>query len=160
MNLIIKKDGMNTQNIIRKLAVHSSGLLLLIIPNCYANDQLIINPLDFIIETVNSTTIDDVLSVKDNQFLNQACQNWHLNKQQITQFFLLSEQYQYSPYSQYYQVPCNINGTLRYQNEIWQFTINGGATGNWQREGSIKYFGCRDEKCESLVIIPTDDMKG
>lgn len=151
---------MNIHNIVRKITVHSYGLLLLIIPNCYANDQLAINLLDFTIETVNSTTIDDVLSVKDNQYLNQACQDWHLNKQQITQFFMLSEQYNYSPYSLYYQVPCNISGTLRYQNELWQFTINGGSTGNWQREDNIKYFGCRDVECKLLVIIPTDDMKG
>lgn len=111
------------------------------------------------IETVNAVTIDiNQLSMITDSAMYQACQHWQLNKQQVKQFFELSENYSDYPYSLYYQIPCSITGTLKYQNKIWRFTIDGGATGVWQYKTDIKYFGCHKAACESLVILPTDGM--
>lgn len=136
------------------------SIMMTIVFTLFANGQTDNHLFDFHIETINDATFDtNVLLKEDNAYLYQACQNWHLSHQQIKQFFLLSERYTYSPYSMYYQIPCEITGTLMYQKRTWQFTINGGATGRWQYLDTTKYFGCHVDACNELVILPTDMMQ-
>lgn len=111
------------------------------------------------IEKFNSVTIDNSSFFKENdQAILQACKNWQLNKQQVKHFFEQSDSYTDYPYTEYYQVPCKITGTLKSQGKIWPFTIDGGATGKWRNQQTTKYFGCKKSACESLVIMPTDNV--
>lgn len=73
-------------------------------------------------------------------------------------FFRLSERYDESPYSQFYQLPCSISGELQAEGKTWQFTINGGATATWNHQGVTRYWGCSAKACEALVLMPTDMM--
>lgn len=93
-----------------------------------------------------------------NEAFKTACMNWKLTEQGVKKLFENSELYEYSPYQEYYQVPCEIVGTLRNNDKIWKFTINGGGTSIWESEGKKKYFGCNKVQCEALVLIRTDGM--
>lgn len=87
-----------------------------------------------------------------------ACSSWALDAKQIESFFKLSEEYKETPYGMFYQVPCSISGELKSSGEVWQFSINGGATATWSRKGEIRHWGCSVKECERLVIIAADSM--
>lgn len=90
--------------------------------------------------------------------MEQACGDWRLTAQQVERFFQISNRYKESPYSRFYQVPCAITGELEAEGQAWKFTINGGATATWQRNGATRYWGCSAKACEPLVLMPTDFM--
>lgn len=120
--------------------------------NCHAQTNIKIN-------TVNPVTIDfSETSKESDEAMYNACKGWQLTKEQVKQFFELSENYAEYPYSSYYQIPCKITGTLQSQGKTWNFTIDGGATGSWQQGSTTKYYGCNQAGCEPLVIMPTDNM--
>lgn len=124
--------------------------------SCYAQTN---NTNSLHVETVNPVFIDNRGTLKQNdEAMYNACEQWKLTKEQVKQFFQLSESYPEYPYSSYYQIPCKITGTLKQQGQLWQFTIDGGATATLQQGNTIKYFGCKQVACEPLVIMPTDSM--
>ncbi|MGH8084291.1 MAG: hypothetical protein ACREPV_03340 [Lysobacter sp.] len=90
--------------------------------------------------------------------LQDVCEAWHLSAQQVERFFQLSEAHQSNPYSGFYQIPCSVSGELQAEGRTWVFEINGGATATWRAEGETRYWGCRDEECGPLVLMPTDSM--
>lgn len=90
--------------------------------------------------------------------LETACRNWRLSDRDVARFFELSERYEESPYSAFYQVPCSISGRIEAEGEAWEFVIDGGGTAIWSHENETRYFGCSAQACESLVLMPTDLM--
>lgn len=87
-----------------------------------------------------------------------ACDGWRLGARQVERFFRLSEHYEESPYSAFYQVPCSISGELQAEGRSWIFQINGGATATWTNGDEVRYWGCSDERCADLVLLATDLM--
>ncbi|MGH8074049.1 MAG: hypothetical protein ACREO4_08250 [Lysobacter sp.] len=83
---------------------------------------------------------------------------WHLGQSQAERFFEISERYEESPYNAFYQVPCSISGELEAEGRSWTFQINGGATAAWTSGDEVRYWGCSDNECEALVLLPTDLM--
>lgn len=108
---------------------------------------------------VNPVLMDskDFKTVSD-QYEEKECRKWKLTKAQIIYLFRLSIHYPFSPYSSYSQTKCDITGTLMYNGQKWDFSINGGATSYWKKGKKIKYFGCKDKNCENLFIIPYAPM--
>lgn len=90
--------------------------------------------------------------------LETVCRNWRLSDHEVATFFLLSEQYEESPYSSFYQVPCSISGALEADGKAWDFVIGGGGTATWSDGNETRYFGCSAQACEPLVLMPTDLM--
>ena len=87
-----------------------------------------------------------------------ACSSWSLDAEQVERFFKLSKEYKENPYSMFYQVPCSISGELRAGEKVWRFSINGGATATWSRDGETRHWGCSVKECEQLVILAADSM--
>lgn len=100
------------------------------------------------------------ISADNDKALLEACRSWSLSKEQVADFFRLSQEYEISPYASYYQTPCSITGELKSVGEIWKFSINGGATAVWTRGDVTRYWGCSKPECEKLVLLPTDFMEG
>lgn len=90
--------------------------------------------------------------------LETACRDWRLGKDEVAEFFRLSQRYEQSPYSAFYQLPCSISGRLRSEGVAWDFTIDGGATATWSHDGQTRHFGCSAEACAPLVLLPSDGM--
>lgn len=131
-------------------------IVLILTISCQAQTT---NSTDIRILHINPVIVDQPAHINPaDQAMYDTCKTWQLSKEQVTQFFKLSETYPENPYSHYYQIPCKITGSLQTQGQTWRFTIEGGATGAWQQGNSIKYFGCHQEACTPLVIMPTDDM--
>lgn len=131
-------------------------IVAMLLISCHAQTD---NLTDIQISTINPVHIEYSSVPKgSDSAMYEACQQWQLTKEQVKRFFQLAESYPEHPYSGYYQIPCKITGTLQEQGQIWQFTIQGGATGTWQKGNTIKYFGCNQAACEPLVIMPTDGM--
>lgn len=108
---------------------------------------------------IDSARVDLKNFKKDSdKAFEKQCKKWILTKEQIIYFFRLSKSYVHTPYSFYYQIPCDIKGKLIYNGKEWNFHINGGATAYWEKGKEIKYFGCEDKQCDNLVIMPTDLM--
>jgi hypothetical protein len=90
--------------------------------------------------------------------LAEACASWQLTKAQAQQFFQLSTPYKESPYSEFYQLPCSIEGVVEAEGKTWDFNINAGATAVWSRGAEVRYFGCSAPACEPLVLLMPDGM--
>jgi len=90
--------------------------------------------------------------------LAEACANWQLTKEQVQHFFQLSKAYKESPYSEFYQLPCSIEGVVEADGRTWEFTINAGATAVWWNGEEVRYFGCSAPACEPLVLLMPDGM--
>lgn len=90
--------------------------------------------------------------------LQEACLDWQLSASQVNRFFQLSDSYQSSPYSSYYQVPCSISGQLRAETKTWTFEVNGGGTATWHAGDETRHWGCRLKACEPLLLLLTDSM--
>ncbi len=95
-----------------------------------------------------------------DEALAEACAKWRLTKEQAQRFFKLSKSYQDSPYSEFYQLPCSIEGVVEAEGKTWEFTINAGATAIWSRGEEVRYFGCSAPGCEPLVLMMPDGMEG
>lgn len=92
--------------------------------------------------------------------LHEACRKWTLTPAQVERFFAISKTYSETPYSEFYQLPCAISGELSVEGRTWAFEINGGGTATWTGDGEVRHWGCSAEACETLLLLPTDGMKG
>lgn len=136
-----------------------SFTFITIMANGYANTTFIDAMSNIEIISINPVVIENWKNFQaSDEAMYQACNSWQLDKEQVKQFFQLSDHYESNPSHEYYQIPCKITGELKSEGKIWQFTIDGGATGKWQNQQQEKYFGCRKFACESLVLMPVDDM--
>jgi hypothetical protein len=90
--------------------------------------------------------------------LAAECAKWQLTKEQVQQFFQISKIYKESPYSEFYQLPCSIDGVVEADGRAWEFTINAGATAVWRSGEEVRYFGCSAPACEPLVLMMPDGM--
>ncbi|MNM29872.1 hypothetical protein D3C81_404200 [compost metagenome] len=97
---------------------------------------------------------------KTGDMLESQCSAWSLTPGQVQELFALSESYQESPYSQFYQLPCSISGEATLEGRLWHFVINGGGIVTLSNGGEAKYLGCRDKRCEPYILLLTDDMEG
>lgn len=97
---------------------------------------------------------------KDRDMLESECSAWSLTPSQVQELFALSESYQESPHSQFYQLPCSISGEASLEGRLWQFEINGGGTATLSNGDEVRYLGCRDKRCEPYILLLTDDMEG
>lgn len=105
--------------------------------------------------------VDPVEVTADNdRALIEACKSWSLDKDQVAEFFRLSQEYEISSYASYYQTPCSITGELKTGGEVWTYWINGGAIAQWMKGDVTRYWGCSKPECEKLVLLPTDFMRG
>lgn len=87
-----------------------------------------------------------------------ACGNWRLSTLDVERFFQLSDRYEESPYSLFYQAPCSISGALQAQGRTWRFRLDGGATATWTGGGETRHWGCSARECEPLVLLASDGM--
>lgn len=93
-----------------------------------------------------------------NDSVRRQCQAWELTPGQAQKFFMLSTRYPESPYSEFYQLPCAIEGRLTENGKAWNFRINAGATGVWTSGSERRFFGCTAPACEELVLLMPDGM--
>jgi hypothetical protein len=94
-----------------------------------------------------------------DEALVAECAKWKLTKQQAQRFFQISTSYKDSPYSEFYQLPCSIEGVVEAEGKTWEFTINAGATAVWRKGKDVRYFGCSAPACEPLVLMMPDGME-
>lgn len=92
--------------------------------------------------------------------LESECSRWSLTPRQVQELFVLSDSYQTSPYSGFYQLPCSISGEAAIEGRVWQFVINGGGIVTLSSGDEVRYLGCRDKRCEPYILLLTDDMEG
>ena len=92
--------------------------------------------------------------------LEPACAAWSLSPAEVRRVLELSQSYQTSPYSGFYQLPCAISGTIREEGRVWDFELNGGGVVKLTSGQETKYMGCRDNQCEPYILLLTDDMAG
>jgi hypothetical protein len=90
--------------------------------------------------------------------LASECAKWQLTKEQARHFFQKSKTYPDSPYSEFYQLPCSIDGIIAAEGKTWEFTINAGSTAIWRSGKEVRHFGCVDSACEPLVLMMPDGM--
>ncbi|WP_156963000.1 hypothetical protein [Aerolutibacter daejeonensis] len=95
-----------------------------------------------------------------NDPLQATCQRWTLTPAQVERFFAISQRYSDSPYGSFYQLPCDISGTILVEQRTWEFQINGGGTATWVRGNEVRHWGCSAKECEPLVLLLTDGMSG
>ncbi len=68
----------------------------------------------------------------------EVCQQWNLTKEEIEQFFTMSDEIDSYTYTEIYDtLPCYIDGTLKMEELIWDFTINGADKGAMKRKDGI-----------------------
>ncbi|WNG27871.1 hypothetical protein F0U62_30565 [Cystobacter fuscus] len=95
---------------------------------------------------------------KDEALLAE-CAKWKLTKEQALRFFQISTSYEENPYSEFYQLPCSIEGVVEAEGKTWEFTINAGATAVLKSGKEVRYFGCSAPACEPLVLMMPDGME-
>jgi hypothetical protein len=111
----------------------------------------------FEVKKISSSRFQAADGGKDDA-LAAECAKWRLTKEQAQYFFQISTPYKESPYIEFYQLPCLIDGVIDAEGKTWEFTINAGATAVWQSGGEVRYFGCNVPACESLVLMMPDGM--
>ncbi|GMT38976.1 hypothetical protein NHP20013_10730 [Helicobacter bizzozeronii] len=80
--------------------------------------------------------------LEDKQF-EQACTAWKLSPQQLQAFFKASETYEVSPFEDYDDLPCHLEGSFMLGGQKYTFEINaGGGFEIHDRRGKRYYFGC------------------
>ncbi|MFL5357753.1 hypothetical protein [Archangium sp.] len=94
-----------------------------------------------------------------DEALIAECAKWKLTKEQARRFFQISNSYKENPYSEFYQLPCSIEGVVQAEGRTWEFTINAGATAVWRSGKEVRYFGCSAPACEPLVLMMPDGME-
>lgn len=97
-------------------------------------------------------------SSKDEALVAE-CAKWKLTKEQVQRFFQISTSYEENPYSEFYQLPCSIEGVVEAEGKTWEFTINAGATAVLKSGKEVRYFGCSAPACEPLVLMMPDGME-
>lgn len=97
---------------------------------------------------------------KAGDMLESACAAWSLTPSQVQDVFALSDSFQTSPYSSFYQLPCSISGDASIEGRRWQFVINGGGEVTLSNGDDVRYLGCRDKRGEPYTLLLTDDMEG
>lgn len=144
----------HTRPLVRALACTPRLLLLSLLPSCSlafpAHDD---GGAQVKVENARYTG-------KTGGELEAACLDWSLTPEQVRTFFDLGRRYKENPYSEFYQLPCIISGRILAEDRIWHFEINGGGTATWSSDGQTRYWGCRAERCGSLVLLLSDGMSG
>lgn len=84
------------------------------------------------------------------------CKNWRLSKREAQQFFALAARIDGFEYHERYDhAPCRVTGTVRMDEVVWQFEINGAAKatlrgaagrGSW-------HMGCDKAQCKPLFVL-------
>lgn len=95
-----------------------------------------------------------------NDPLRVACGKWTLTPAQVERFFAISQRYPERPYSEFYQLSCDISGEIRADGRPWTFEINGGGTATWTSRNEVRHWGCSARECDSMLLLPTDGMSG
>ncbi|PHM40112.1 hypothetical protein Xmau_02299 [Xenorhabdus mauleonii] len=108
------------------------------------------------IEIISLTGL--VITKSNDKDIIDICKKWNLSKEDVNNIFNISREYDYSPYSSFYQTPCDINGKVKINNEIWDFYINGGGVITLKSNNIEKFLGCESKKCETFFILPFDGM--
>lgn len=110
---------------------------------------------------IDVTAVDQVqYSGAPEDPLRSACEKWTLTPAQVERFFAISQRYPESRYSEFYQLPCAISGALEEGGRTWAFEINGGGMAIWKAGDEVRNWGCSAKECRSLVLLPTDEMRG
>lgn len=85
------------------------------------------------------------------------CRDWHLDAEQAERFLTLSREIEARTYHHDYDTaPCKVTGSAYAWGQAWQLSINGAAKATLKRGNEVKYFGCQDHQCESLVMWMPD----
>jgi hypothetical protein len=113
----------------------------------------------FIVKEVSSSKFRAIEGGSTDEALVAECAKWKLTRDQVQRFFQISTSYKDSPYSEFYQLPCSIDGVVEAEGQTWEFTINAGATAVWKRGKEVRYFGCSAPACEPLVLMMPDGME-
>ncbi|REF27436.1 hypothetical protein BDD26_2216 [Xenorhabdus cabanillasii] len=122
-------------------------ILMIFSPYIYSKNKIEIISLTGLVITKNNDK--DIIDI---------CKKWNLSKEDINNIFDISREYDYSPYESFYQTPCDINGKVKINNEIWNFYINGGGMITFKKNNREKFLGCESKKCEAFFILPFDGM--
>lgn len=100
---------------------------------------------------ISSTDLDPMASMQEGAA--EYCKAWNLTADQAERFFALSKEIDSRTYHHTYDtVPCKIDGEVKSDGRVWQFTINGAAKARWVAGEAIRYLGCEAKACEPLVM--------
>lgn len=112
-----------------------------------------------------SASAIDILSISPSIYsgapdaaLEKACGEWHLSPAQAVRFFDLATRYADPPYSEFYFVPCAINGELSADGKHWSFSIGGAGTAVWRASGTTIHWGCSAPGRAPLLLLSADGM--
>lgn len=95
----------------------------------------------------------------ENQYYNQ-CKSWNLSEKEIVEIIKLSKpisthEFQY----QYYVLPCDLNGQLKINSEMFKYKVNAGSYVVLIGSDTTIYLGCSSEKCKKYFLTGRDNMK-
>jgi hypothetical protein len=98
-----------------------------------------------------------IVQKETNQSIIDACSAWTLTKEEVAIFFTHSKLINsYEKNNHYYFMPCEIKGTLVRNDTTFNFSINAGSTAELIFRDIIFYYGCSDNICSKLVLMPPD----
>jgi len=104
---------------------------------------------------MRQTSISDVYVEDFKSDDMQSCRpsDVPLNHARARDFFLRAQQVNYTVIHDHYDVaPCYVEGTLKYRNNICEWKIRAGATGQVECNKKIHYFIC--DNCQDLFQAP------
>ncbi len=87
----------------------------------------------------------------------EACKKWNLNTDDIYKIFKISNKYEYNPHREFDYAPCDMEGKVSLNGEIWNFYINGGGITTLEKKNNTIYLGCNSKECDPFFIFPFDD---
>lgn len=92
--------------------------------------------------------------------LQLACQAWTLDHDDVARFFAASREYPDGTQDACCALPCTISGQLTADGQTWDDRINAAATAIWIHGKRMRPFGCSDQACAPLVLLPPDNNAG
>lgn len=105
----------------------------------------------------------EIMSVKSVEYrpersyegtgFDKQCKAWHLTKQQIKRIFHLSEETTYIGLTEYADFPCEIEGKLKFEGKIVNYSINAGFFSViWKNGQDDLFYACAKKECKKFFL--------
>lgn len=108
----------------------------------------------FSVLEVSPAAYDATGAAGDGPALEAQCKRWSLTREQAESFFHLSRPISgEKKHSDFYTLPCNINGRARSESRTWNFSINAAATATLTSGSETRLLGCSAQECKALVLM-------
>lgn len=93
-----------------------------------------------------------LLDHKTDALILEACSSWHLSKDEVELFFILSTKITPYKVNDFSYFPCEIDGKLIINDTIFNFKVNGAGWAKLEFKGREQFFHCNREICEYIGI--------